>query len=556
MKTFTVNAASALAFGLLVNAQEPIARALTEQQCDDNAKWLLKHADHDHIHTKEIDEHWTTFFDCKNDEVNIDPILYAKLQKEFPLILKDLESRSDKLINAQDPIERVPTEKECDDAARWLGEHGVHEHIKEKKTREHGTTYVKCVDNRVHFTPAVVSTLEHEHPDFLRKLNDNFGIHPTESLEARSDKPVKCKECKTMFDSDSEVQHRDFADCALMIQRGNCPKEFPDGLFGIPSFEDLTGHQERGEYPTTAVEPHPTYPSEPIKPYGMPPKVYSTVEQPKTYIKTQPPVTVTSTLTSPPQIETTTCYETVTETPKAYTELKTLTETCTETSTLEKYLTATEMKSYPVTVPTTITATETFTKVPECPTITTSCTHWTVSETHPAYPETHPSYPVNTPPTHPGYAVTTKESSHPGYAVSTEESSKPGYPVSTEEVSKPSYPATTQESSQPGYHVTYSMPTQTEKKEYPATAPVSKASTTEQASYPVTSPAKPVYPVANNGTASMPYYKPSVSGSKTEMTSKYNYPTESVVSTGDSSKVSMGMGLALGMVMAAMFVCA
>ncbi|SMY28997.1 unnamed protein product [Zymoseptoria tritici ST99CH_1A5] len=481
MKTFTVNAASALAFGLLVNAQVPT----------------------------EIE-----------------------------------------------PIERVPTGKECDDAARWLGEHGVHEHIKEKKTREHGTTYVKCLDNKVHFTPAVVSTLEHEHPDFLRKLNDNFGIHPTESLEARSDKPVKCKECKTMFDSDSEVQHRDFADCALMIQRGNCPKEFPDGLFGIPSFEDLTGHQKRGEYPTTAVEPHPTYPSEPIKPYGMPPKVYSTVEQPKTYIKTQPPVTVTSTLMSPPQIETTTCYETVTETPKAYTELKTLTETCTETSTLEKYLTATEMKSYPVTVPTTITATETFTKVPECPTITTSCTHWTVSETHPAYPETHPAYPVNTPPTHPGYAVTTKESSHPGYAVSTEESSKPGHPVSTEEASKPGYAATTQESSQPGYHVTYSMPTQTEKKDYPATTPVAKASTTEQASYPVTSPAKPVYPVANNGTASMPYYKPSVSGSKTEVTSKYNYPTESVIATGDSSKVSMGMGLALGMVMAAMFVCA
>ncbi|KJY02005.1 hypothetical protein TI39_contig264g00005 [Zymoseptoria brevis] len=551
MKTFTVNAASALAFGLLVNAQvptelEPIARPFTEEQCDKNAKWLLKHADHDHIHKDPIDEHWTTFFDCKNEGVPVSPVLFAKLKKQFPLILKDLEFRSDKPVNAQDPVERVPTGKQCDDAVKYLNDEGHHEHIHTDEIKEHWATFDSCRENEVRVDPARLAT-------FYDKFgNPPVGVHPTESLEGRSDKPVKCKECKTMFDSDSEVQHRDFADCALMIQRGNCPKEFPDGLFGIPSFEDLTGHQKRGEYPTTAVEPHPTYPSEPIKPYGMPPKVYSTVEQPKT----QPPVTVTSTLTSPPQIETTTCYETVTETPKAYTELKTLTETCTETSTLEKYLTATEMKSYPVTVPTTITATETFTKVPECPTITTSCTHWTVSETHPAYPETHPSYPVNTPPTHPGYAVTTKESSHPGYAVSTEESSQPGHPVSTEEASKPGYAATTQESSQPGYHVTYSMPTQTEKKEYPATNPVAKASTTEQASYPVTSPAKPVYPVANNGTASMPYYKPSVTGSKTEVTSKYNYPTESVIATGDSSRVTMGMGLALGMVMAAMFVCA
>jgi hypothetical protein len=44
------------------------------------------------------------------------------------------------------------------------------------------------------------------------------------------------------------------------------------------------------------------------------------------------------------------------------------------------------MQSYPVTVPTTVMVTTT--EVPECPTITTSCTHWTVPATHPGYPVT------------------------------------------------------------------------------------------------------------------------------------------------------------------------
>jgi hypothetical protein len=72
-------------------------------------------------------------------------------------------------------------------------------------------------------------------------------------------------------------------------------------------------------------------------------------------------------------------------------------------------------------------------------------------------------------------------------------------------------------------------------------------------------PAMPTAPLTNGNysTGSVPpYYKPSASGHQMTSASKFSYPTESVVSTGDSSKVSMGMGLAFGAIMAVMFVCA
>jgi hypothetical protein len=111
---------------------------------------------------------------------------------------------------------------------------------------------------------------------------------------------------------------------------------------------------------------------------------------------------------------------------------------------------------------------------------------------------------------------------------------------------------------------TYVVPPKETPTEPHATYPVNQASTSEKMSYPMTSvpiPIKPIYPAVhgNVSSESVPqYYKPTGVGYKTDKTSSktWSYPTESLPSTGDSSKVATGMGLALGLVMAAMFICA
>jgi hypothetical protein len=127
-----------------------------------------------------------------------------------------------------------PTESECNSCAEWAFEEASTHHVDDGHAKKCLKTMAACLtqtlgeDNDSEPSPLIPASWPH-------------CSHFTErDVEVAADKqPVKCKECATMLDTNSNVQHRDFADCVLLIERGRCPKEFPEGLFGLPSFNEI-----------------------------------------------------------------------------------------------------------------------------------------------------------------------------------------------------------------------------------------------------------------------------------------------------------------------------